>query len=126
MVQEAEYSDLVNVMEKTELFEKDVVGDFFTRSNKQTIGIIYLRIDRVIHNVEWQQQNVETTLNIMELGVSDHDMICLQGPEQRTIRKTHFKFRNVVTTMEGFHASMSTNWNQHLNGNEMHVMWKEL
>lgn len=52
-VQEAEYSDLVNMIENVGLFEKGNIWDYYTWSNKQINSTIYSIIDRVIRNVVW-------------------------------------------------------------------------
>ncbi|KAI5433137.1 hypothetical protein KIW84_020429 [Lathyrus oleraceus] len=84
---DVEYTDLVNMMENTDLFEKDSSGDPFTWSNKKVNGTIYSRIYRVIGNMKWHQQNMIITLKIMEPEVSDHAMIFLQDQELRLTRK---------------------------------------
>lgn len=53
LVTESEYEDLAKMMRNTGTFEKDSTGDYYTWSNKQTDGMIYSRIDRVLGNVEW-------------------------------------------------------------------------
>lgn len=53
LVTESEYEDLAKMMRNTGTFEKDSMGDYYTWSNKQTDGMIYSRIDRVLGNVEW-------------------------------------------------------------------------
>lgn len=65
LVHEAEHIDLVNMIDKTGLLEKVGVGDHFTWFNKQTNGSIYSIIIRVIVNMEWHQQNMETILKII-------------------------------------------------------------
>lgn len=79
LIHEAGYIDLVNMMEKTEWFEKESNVDHLTWSNKQANGIIYSRIDIVIGNLELHHQNINITLNISESGVSDHALLNLQG-----------------------------------------------
>lgn len=79
LIHEAGYIDLVNMMEKTGLFEKESNVDPLTWSNKQANGIIYSRIDIVIGNVELHHQNINTTLNTLEFGVSEHALLNLQG-----------------------------------------------
>jgi len=53
LVTESKYEDLAKMMRNTGTFEKDSTGDYYTWSNKQTDGMIYSRIDRVLGNVEW-------------------------------------------------------------------------
>lgn len=109
IVQEYEYANLVEMMMKTELFDKESVGDHFTWSNNQSNGIIYSRFDRVIANLEWHHHSENKTQAIMELGVSDHALRCLQEQAQRTITRRCFKFQNVVTTTKGFLTVINTN-----------------
>ncbi|KAI5433138.1 hypothetical protein KIW84_020430 [Lathyrus oleraceus] len=100
LVHDVGYIDLVNMMENTGLFEKDSNGDPFTWSNKNVNGTIYSRIYRVIGNMKWHQQNMVTTLKIMEPELSDHAMIFLQDQELRLTRKRQFKFQSLVITTE--------------------------
>lgn len=65
LVTKAEYEDLHNMMNVTGLGEMDNTGEFFTWSNKQSRNHIYSRIDRVLDNVSWFQDNCDATLNIL-------------------------------------------------------------
>lgn len=59
-VTKTEYMDLRSMMERVGLFEMDNAGQFFTYSNKQVDNINYSRIDRVIRNISWLQNNINT------------------------------------------------------------------
>lgn len=65
-VTENEYIDLIEMMNNTELYEMESDGDYFMLSNKQKENTIYSRINRILGNVEWMQQNVDNTLNEYE------------------------------------------------------------
>ena len=54
-VHKVEYRDIVNMMEKIDLFEKESNGDHFTWSNKQSNSTIYSKIDSVLGNLSWKQ-----------------------------------------------------------------------
>lgn len=56
----------MNMVQNNGLSEMDTVRDYFTWSNKRVGGAIDSIIDRVLANVNWLQQNMETTLNIMK------------------------------------------------------------
>ncbi|KAI5410607.1 hypothetical protein KIW84_055937 [Lathyrus oleraceus] len=62
-VHEAEYRDLVHMMDNIELFEKESIGDHFTWSNKHGNSTVYSRIDKVF------------ALYIMEPWVFDHALL---------------------------------------------------
>lgn len=47
-----EITDQKNIMEITELVEKDSIGDHFTWFNKHSKNPIYSRIDRVLGNLD--------------------------------------------------------------------------
>lgn len=74
MVTEAEFVDLQNMMDITGLSEMDSIGDFFTWSNKRSADPIYSRIDRVLANVLWFQENTDKVLNVLPPNVSDHSL----------------------------------------------------
>ncbi|XP_058756286.1 uncharacterized protein LOC131629522 [Vicia villosa] len=111
-VKESEYSDLASMMDRVGLFEKESKGDHYTWSNKHSTGTIYSRIDRVIGNLDWHQDNIDFVLVIMEPSVSDHCLLKLQQKHQGHHHKYHFKFPNVVTDIEGFMQEVDKNWNQ--------------
>lgn len=85
----------------------DSVGVHLTWYNKHADSIMYSRINRVLGNVDWFQQYMDTTLNIMAYGVSDHAIPCLKGNEHRQIKISQFKFLNSVSTMKGFLKTLS-------------------
>lgn len=125
-VYECEYTYLVEMMEKTYLFEKESICDHFTWYNKQSDGIIYSRIGRVTSNMNQLTQNDNTILSIKDPCVSVHALLFLQEQVQRTTTKRYFKFQNMVTTSEGFLEVVITNWQQPLIVNAMYILWKKL
>ncbi|WJX68825.1 hypothetical protein P8452_53158 [Trifolium repens] len=106
----------------------DSLGDYYTWSNKHVDGIIYSRIDRVLGNVDWFQLNLDSTLTIMDPGISDHALLCLSEHVhmQTPLMKSHFKFLNCVTHMPNFSDSVAQSWNVPLNGKPMFVLWQKL
>lgn len=86
LVMRSGYADLEDMMNVTSLFEKDMVGDYFTWSNKHVHGVIYSRTDRAICNPDWYQKFPNTQINVMEPGVSDHTPLLSQisVPRKRT------------------------------------------
>lgn len=77
-VTEAEHRDLTNLMKDAGLHEMDIRGQHFTWSNNQGENAIYSRIDRLLGNTDWFQQNLDCTLTVMHLSVSDHALLCLE------------------------------------------------
>lgn len=126
LVTESEYEDLAKMMRNTGTFEKDSTGDYYTWSNKQTDGMIYSRIDRVLGNVEWFQDNMDTMLQILPPSVSEHALLCLADPGNTAGRQFHFKFSNCLTDLEEYHSTVSNSWNEPLNGRPMYVLWEKL
>ncbi|KAI5424694.1 hypothetical protein KIW84_030759 [Lathyrus oleraceus] len=118
-VYENEYKDLAAMMDRVGLFEKDSNGEYYTWSNKQARSIICIGIDKVIGNLSWHQQQVDTSLRIMEPNVSNHVMLCLSRPDQISKIKKQFEFLNVITTMEGFLTIVADNWNVPIQGHAM-------
>lgn len=74
MVIEVEYENLQNTMTTTGLCEMDNISDYFTWSNKQVIDTIYSRIDKLLSNLEWFQENMNTILNIPP-NISNHALL---------------------------------------------------
>lgn len=58
-VHKKEYKDLIEMMERIGLYEKESKGYHFTWFNKHNIGEIYSMIDKVIGNASWHQLNVK-------------------------------------------------------------------
>jgi hypothetical protein len=128
LVHESEYTDLTSMMNIAGLSDMDNMGDYFTWSNKHTDGMIYSKIDRVLGNVDWFQMNLDSTLTIMDPGVSDHNLLCLRRhtPAQSTLPKSHFKFLNYVANMSGFSDCVTTSWCVPLAGSPMYILWRKL
>lgn len=116
IMHESKYKDLVIMMEQTGLCDMDSLWDHYTWSNKYGEGVIYSRIDRVISNVDWFQENMDTSLTIVPPEVSDHAMLCLTDKNQKTNSKTKFKFLKCVTTMGGFEQDVSNSWKEPMIG----------
>lgn len=125
-INEAEYSDLTNMMEKTGLFENDSSGDYYIWTNKQANNTIYSGIDRITGNFQWHVLHINTILYILGQGVSDRALLCLQKPEARLIRRSHFKFQNIVTNVEGYQTAIANSWNHPCQGTTMNILWKKL
>lgn len=62
LVTESKHVDLNKMMESTGLFEKGDIWDYYTWLNKHTKGLIYSRIDRILENVVWLQDNLDIPL----------------------------------------------------------------
>jgi hypothetical protein len=126
MVHESEYSDFASMMDRVGLSEMASLGDYYTWSNKQVDGVIYSRIDRVLGNVDWFQMNIDSTLTIMDPGISDHYLLCLTGLVHIPPQKSHFKFLNCVSTLPDFSDCVTQNWNAPLVGKPLSVLWNKL
>lgn len=126
VVNENEYKDLKAMMKQMSIFKKDAMGDHFTWTNNQWNWMIFSRIDRVFGNISWQQQNMDTTLSILNLGVSDHALLCLQEVTPIRIIRTPFKFQNIVVTKMDYNDKVLQRWNESLVGRLMFVIWKKL
>lgn len=55
----------------------------------------------VLGNVEWYQDHLDTTLNILPPSVSDHALLWLRNQEKYHVNNKHFKFINCIMDMEG-------------------------
>ncbi|XP_058783198.1 uncharacterized protein LOC131657862 [Vicia villosa] len=125
-VQEKEYIDMTNMMNKVGLFEMDNQGDYYTWSNKHSNGVIYSRFDRVLGNVDWFMHQKDIILVNMEAGISDHSLLCLKQSINSKPKRSYFKFTNAVTDIEGFKEDVATSWNEPIDGGAMFCLWKKL
>lgn len=125
-VQESEYADLNTMMEKLDMVEKDTIGDHFTWFNKHVHGAIYSRIDRCIGNLDWMVKNANRILRIMEAGVSDHALLCLEEEDRPKVQRYAFKFQNAAVNIEGIKEVISAHWNQHVSGTAMFRLWRKM
>lgn len=126
LVVESQYMDFTNMMDNMGLFEKDNVGDHFTWFNKNMNEAIYSRIDMVIFNMQWIQMHMGTIMKVMELGVSDHALLCLKGQDKDQKRKYQSKFQNDVINTEGFQKAVKASWDKQVKGTTMYIVWKKL
>lgn len=117
-----EYKDLQGMMTNTKLSEMDSSGDYFTWSNKHTIGIIYSRIDRVLGNKEWFLANMDTILHIPPPNASDHAILYLT--EKKNIQRAphKFKFNNCIMDFEGYDDVVKKSWTKPCRGGKMKVL----
>lgn len=125
MVTEAEFVDLQNMMDVTGLSEMDSIGDFFTWSNKRSADPIYSRIDRVLANVLWFQENTDKVLNVLPPNVSDHSLLYLNADRARRMHGS-FKFNNYMVDIAGFKEVVQESWKQPTKGSPMGVLWHKL
>ncbi|KAH1203129.1 hypothetical protein GmHk_17G049445 [Glycine max] len=126
MVTEAEYTDFSDMLEHIGLAEMDSQGDYFTWSNKHVEGTIYSRIDRVLANVSWFQNNLDVNLHIMPPNVSDHTLLWLQHRDRVILKKSHFKFINGSVDLDGYNDAVSASWREPITGRPMFVVWEKL
>ncbi|CAK8531608.1 unnamed protein product [Lathyrus sativus] len=126
LVTEKEYEYLVKMMENTGLSEMDSIADYFTWSNKQEVGPIYSRINRVLGNTEWFLTNMETILKILPPNISNHALLYLDCKEEQRKTSRHFKFSNCLTELPGYNALIKKYWDGHIRGSPMYVLWQKL
>ncbi|XP_058776969.1 uncharacterized protein LOC131651321 [Vicia villosa] len=58
MVKESKYEDLHKMLNSTGLAKMDSTGDYFTWINKQSMDLIYSRIDRVVANLDAAENKI--------------------------------------------------------------------
>jgi hypothetical protein len=126
LVTEHEFADLNDMMNTTGLFEKESIGDYYTWTNKHTVGTIYSRIDHVLGNLDWLQANLHRQLEILAPNVSDHSLLCLRTHEPKAVRNVNFKFTNSVIQIAGYHDIVNKSWSTPLMGRPMAVLWFKL
>lgn len=125
LVHENEFVDLINMMKHTGLAEMDSLGEYFTWSNKNSIGTIFSRIDRAICNIDWFLKFKNHVLCILPPNISDHSMLHISGPAG-IHRKNHFKFNNYLLDVNGFQNMVQNSWNHPARGRPMQILWYKL
>lgn len=125
-VTESEYIDLLNMMETTGLAEMDTTGEFYTWTNKQVIGTIYSRIDRVLGNLDWFQDNLDTVLTVLPASVSDHALLCVSRKDPIIKNNKNFRFSNCLIEMEGYNDMVKASWSRPTRGSPMVRLWNKL
>lgn len=125
LVIENEFADLQSLMNVAGLYENEF-GDYFTWTNKHNVGIIYSRIDHVLGNIDWLQENIDVSLDILAPSVSDHTLMCLNDHTTPRRNKARFTFNNSVVHEEGYHTTVSNSWNKRLQGRPMTKLWYKL
>ncbi|KAL5132045.1 putative ribonuclease H protein [Glycine soja] len=125
LVIEAEFKDLRAMMENIGLCEMDSSSEFFTWSNKQAFAPIYSRIDRILANVEWLQDHVGASLDILPAHISDHALLHLHFPDSVKKHKL-FRFHNGWTNVLGFQDIVDKSWSKDVKGLPMQRLWKKL
>ncbi|CAK8536492.1 unnamed protein product [Lathyrus sativus] len=114
LVTEREFEDLRSLMDHAGLYEKESMGDYYTWTNKHSIGTIYSKIDHVLGNIAWLQENINLKLEILPPSISDHCLLKLNADVvNRTVQK-NFKFTNSVVKIEGYHDTVKQSWNKEL------------
>ncbi|KAH1233546.1 Short-chain dehydrogenase TIC 32, chloroplastic [Glycine max] len=125
-VTESEYIDLLNMMETTGLAEMDTTGEFYTWTNKQVIGTIYSRIDRVLGNLDWFQDNLDTVLTVLPASVSDHALLCVSRKDPIIKNNKNFRLSNCLIEMEGYNDMVKASWSRPTRGSPMVRLWNKL
>ncbi|CAK8568834.1 unnamed protein product [Lathyrus sativus] len=126
LVTEKEYEDLQHMMGNTWLSEMDSIGDNFTWSNKQAAGPIYSRIDRILGNTDWFLNNMENMLEILPPSIFDHAMLYLEDKHMQRKPPKHFMFSNCIIDLPGYETVIKKNWDAHIRGSPMYVLWHKL
>lgn len=122
IVTEMECLDLSRMMAAIGLFEKEGIGHYYTWSNKHTTGTIYSRIDRVLGNLAWFDDNANTMLQNLPAGVLDHAMLCLTGPNNSVKRTPQFRFLNCLVEMEDYEPLVMKNWSTYSRETYVYIM----
>lgn len=122
MVIEEEYENFNAMMGSTDLCEMESKGDFFTWSNKQCVNLIYSRIDRLITNPAWFQDNSEFSLNVLSPHISDHAMMYLSQTKLTRKASKRFRFNNSWVDIEGYQEVVKQSWIKPIQGMPMEVL----
>lgn len=85
-------------------------GSQFTWSNKQQEGIICKKLDRMLVNEKWIDDNPHSYCVFESGGCSDHLRSRFYRDNRRMERKKPFKFVNVLTTLPQFEETVGEFW----------------
>ncbi|CAI8611540.1 unnamed protein product [Vicia faba] len=126
IVTEAECSDLQDFMDNNNLLEMDLIGDYYTWSNKHFTVTIYSSIDGLLANVDWFYNHLNSTLRNLPPLVSDHSLLYLASQPRVEKHHTRVRFVYCVTDVDGYTDMVKDSWNTPLVGRPMYVLWNKL
>ncbi|XP_058756016.1 uncharacterized protein LOC131629234 [Vicia villosa] len=104
------------------------IRSWFTWSNKQIANPISSRIDRALVNADWYRGFPNSSVEVLNPHIYDHDPLTIKMYSHQTIKKIkhRFKFLNCIAGHADYLHVLRANWNQHNLGNPMEQFWKNL
>ncbi|XP_074299016.1 uncharacterized protein LOC141630021 [Silene latifolia] len=90
-----EMEDLKNCVDDCGVADCPASGSYYIWNNKQEVQTrVYSRLDRVLVNYEWFNENVNLYAHFYCEGVFDHTACVIQSTNDGAKRRRHFKFLN--------------------------------
>lgn len=115
------------MMEKAELFECDLAGDYLTWSNRHRNGLIHSRIDNFLGITTWCLQFSQCSMETLRPRISDNSPLCIDLDIPTKMRRSSFKFVNYWTDCDGYEEKVAEKWQSiSVEGNPMYKPWKKL
>ncbi|XP_058741550.1 uncharacterized protein LOC131613927 [Vicia villosa] len=124
----AEYIDMELIMANSNLFEHEMIGAWFTWSNKQIANPISSIIDRALVNADSYRGFPNTSVEVLNPHISDHAPLRIKMDSHQAIKKIkhRFKFLNCIAGHADYLHGLRANWNHLDLGNPMEQFWKNL
>ncbi|XP_060200518.1 uncharacterized protein LOC132628769 [Lycium barbarum] len=122
----AEVVDFQHFLDECELSELPNTGCQFTWSDKHGTDKIFIKIDWALVNGEWVGNMPQCIVNVLPEGVSDHCPLVVKVIEDRTKKKSSFKFSNIWSTHPDFLRIVAQDWAKEVVGCKMHKIVKQL
>ncbi|XP_026378730.1 uncharacterized protein LOC113273184 [Papaver somniferum] len=120
------YQDLSNCVQEAHLMDLPYSGCFYTWFNKQGATRIGSNIDRIMVNMEWIDQFVDSKAEFLLPGVSDHSPGIASIFGKRKHGTPPFRFFNYMTKEPDFLDLIRRVWNVKVRGNPMYVFMTKL
>ncbi|XP_026459646.1 uncharacterized protein LOC113360345 [Papaver somniferum] len=120
------YQDLSNCVQNAHLMDLSYSGCFYTWFNKQDGTRIGSKIDRIMVNMEWIDQFVDSKADFLPHGISDHSPGVASIFEKRKHGPPPFRFFNFMTEEPDFLDLVRKVWTNKVRGNPLFVFMTKL
>ncbi|XP_074287672.1 uncharacterized protein LOC141612823 [Silene latifolia] len=103
--------------------DSPAVGSLYTWSNKQDVSSrVYSKLDRVLVNKTWPDDNNEMYAHFYPEGIFDHTPCVVQTHRNWDRKRRSFKYFNMWSQADEFKSCVLSVWNKHWYGTRMYQL----
>ncbi|XP_074276997.1 uncharacterized protein LOC141600652 [Silene latifolia] len=122
-----EMEDFKNCVDECEVADCPASGSYYTWNNKQEVQArVYSRLDRVLVNHNWLNDNGSVYAHFYCEGIFDHTPCVIQSVIDGTKNRRHFKYYNMWSRSEDFQSCVKHVWDNSVYGTHMFRLVKKL